>query len=175
MQVFVALLRAVNVGGTGKLSMANLRAMAEEAGLTQVQSYIQSGNLVFASARTPEQIKAALEDRLQNRIGKPVGVVIRSAQQMQQVVAANLFPHAQASKVGVLFLDQAPPPDTATTATGRADEEIQLGEREVFIHYPSGMGRTKLKFAALSKGTMRNINTITKLAQIAAEAANPAP
>lgn len=143
--------------------------MAEETGLTDVQTYIQSGNLVFSSTDRPSDIKMTLEQRLQEYAGKPVGVVIRTANEIQDVLDANPFPNAEPSKVGVLFLDGAPPPDTKKKAKGRAEEQIEFGDREVFVHYPSGMGRTKLRFAAMSDGTVRNINTVAKLVKMAAD------
>lgn len=172
MRTFIALLRAVNVGGTGKLPMTELRSMAEAAGFSDVRTYIQSGNLVFSSSEELSAIRNALEGRLEDYAGKPVGVLLRTAGEMQEVLEANPFPHAEPSKVGVLFLDASPPSDTIETVKGQADEEVALGQREVFIHYPSGMGRTKLRLPALatmSEGTTRNINTVAKLAKMAAE------
>ena len=68
-----------------------------------------------------------------------------------------------------IFLDEPPPRDAAERATGRADEEIRLGRREIYVHYGDGMGRSRLKIPAAKAGTARNINTITKLAEMAAE------
>jgi len=170
MQTFIALLRAVNVGGTGKLPMAELRSMAEAAGFTDVRTYIQSGNLVFSSSDELPAVRQALEKRLEDYAGKPVGVLLRNAKEMRNVLEANPFRGAEPSKVGVLFLDASPPADTARTAKGQVGEEIALGQREVFIHYPSGMGRTKLRLPALSAmpgGTTRNINTVAKLVEMA--------
>jgi uncharacterized protein (DUF1697 family) len=170
MQTLIALLRAVNVGGTGKLPMMELRAMAEAAGFTDVRTYIQSGNLVFSTAHAPSIPKAAPEKRPEAYAGKPVGVVIRTSQEMQAVLNANPFPNAEPARVGVLFLYVSPSPKTVETAKGQANEEIEHGEREIFVHYPSGMGRTKLQLAAMSQGTVRNINTVAKLSAMAVEA-----
>ena len=172
MRTLIALLRAVNVGGTGKLPMAELRSMAETAGFTSARTYIQSGNLVFSSSEELPAIRDALERRLEDYAGKPIGILLRTVDEVQAVLDANPFPQAEPSKVGVLFLDAPPPSDTIETVKGKADEELALGPREVFIHYPSGMGRTKLKLPALSglsEGTTRNINTIAKLVKLAAE------
>ena len=168
METLIALLRAVNVGGTGKLPMAKLRSMAEASGFVRVKTYIQSGNLVFATDRKSNEAKAILEKRLETYAGKPVGVVVRTPEEMRAILEANPFPDAEPSKIGVLFLDTAPPSDTVEAAKGRADEQIVLGEREVFVHYPSGMGRTKLRFPAMKDGTVRNINTIAKLKDMSA-------
>lgn len=168
METLIALLRAVNVGGTGKLPMAQLRSMAEASGFVRVKTYIQSGNLVFATDRRPNEVKAILEKRLETYAGKPVGVTVRTPEEMRAILEANPFSDAEPSKIGVLFLDTAPPSDTVEAAKGRADEQIVLGEREVFVHYPSGMGRSKLRFPAMKDGTVRNINTIEKLKEMSA-------
>ncbi|WP_298432353.1 DUF1697 domain-containing protein [uncultured Jannaschia sp.] len=166
MHTLIALLRAVNVGGTSKLPMAELRAMAEAEGFGAVRTYIRSGNLVFETDRGQDHVKTALETRLEAYAGRPVGVILRTAEEMSAILAANPFPDAERSKVGVLFLDAAPPPDTCDAAKWHADEEIALGTREVFVHYPSGMGRTKLRLPAMADGTMRNVNTVAKLADM---------
>ncbi|SEV88106.1 Uncharacterized conserved protein, DUF1697 family [Aliiroseovarius sediminilitoris] len=166
MKTRVALLRAINVGGTGKLPMTELRSMAEAAGLTDVRTYIQSGNLVFSTADDLPTVKTALEKSLETYAGKPVGVFVRTAQDMQDVLDANPFPNAEPSKVGVLFLDTPPPSKTIEEAKGQADEEIGLGEREVYVHFPSGMGKSRLRLAAMSNGTLRNINTVAKLVKM---------
>ena len=169
MATFVALLRAVNVGGTGTLQMTDLRAIAEEAGLEDARTYIQSGNLVFRSDRGPEAIKAALEDGLRIYAGKPVEVVLRTAAEMRTVLDANPFPDAAPNRIGVLFLDGAPSRDSAEEAKGCTDEEIVLGDREVFVHYPSGMGRSRLRMRTMAKGTVRNLNTVAKLVALATQ------
>ena len=166
MRTLIGLLAAVNVGGSGKLPMAELRSMAEACGFVQVRTYIQSGNLVFATDRDPDAARAVLEQRLETHAGKPVRVFIRTPEELCGILAANPFPDAEPSKVGVLFLDMPPPSDAIETAKGRADEQIALGSREVFVHYPSGMGRSKLRFPAVTAGTVRNVNTIAKLAEM---------
>ena len=96
-QTRVALLRAVNVGGTGGLPMADLHLIAQAVGLTDVRTYIQSGNLVVSTPDDPAAVKAALEDRLKAYVGRPVGVVIRTADEMRAVLHANPFPQADPS------------------------------------------------------------------------------
>jgi len=168
MASYVALLRAVNVGGTGKLSMADLKTMCSDAGFTQIQTYIASGNVAFKSAASPKKVKSEVEARLLNYAGKPVGVVIRTASEMVAVHAANPFPKAAPNRTAVIFLDEAPPADAFSHAVGKKDEEMQLGAREIYVHYPGGMGSSKLKIPAAKTGTARNMNTVAKLAEMAA-------
>ena len=167
MSKFVALVRAVNVGGTGKLPMDVLRDICQRAGFADIRTYIQSGNVIFDAGVTADVVKTKLEARLKDHVGKPVGVIVRDADQMRSVLECNPFPQAPPSKVAVLFLDQKPPPHAAGTAKGQADEEIVLGEREIFIHYPSGMEHSRLRLVAMDTGTARNLNTVAKLAAMA--------
>ena len=169
MGAFVALLRAVNVGGTGKLPMSELKAMCEELGFGAVRTYIASGNVVFTSRKSEAAVKAALEKRLQAYAGKPVGVLVRSADEMAQVAADNPFPKAAPNRTVAIFLDGKPPKDAIGAVRGQKDEEIKLGRREIYVHYGDGMGQSKLVIPAAKAGTARNINTIATLAKMAAE------
>jgi uncharacterized protein (DUF1697 family) len=169
MASFVALLRAVNVGGTGKLPMTELKAMCEEIGFTSVRTYIASGNVIFASRKSETAVKAALEKRLQAYAGKAVGVLVRSAAEMAQVSADNPFPNAAPNRTMAIFLDEAPPKDTLGTVRGRKDEEIKLGKREIYVHYGEGIGQSKLVIPAAKPGTARNMHTVAVLAKMAAE------
>jgi uncharacterized protein (DUF1697 family) len=167
---YVALLRAVNVGGTGKLPMADLRALCVDAGFTGVATYIASGNVVFDSALAAAKVKAELEGRLRVYAGRPVGVCVRSASELAAVLAGNPFPHAKPSFAFAIFLDLPPANDALDDVAGVVDEEARLGQREIYVHYPSGMGRSKLKIPAVRLGTARNMKTIAKLAAMAAKA-----
>ncbi|MFB9266292.1 DUF1697 domain-containing protein [Bradyrhizobium erythrophlei] len=165
---YVALLRAVNVGGTGKLPMTELKAMCIDEGFADVQTYIASGNVVFSSKLGAAKVKAALEKRLAAYAGKPVGVAIRTADEMAAVLKANPFSKEPPNWTVAIFLDEAPPRDALKDVKGQQDEQIRLGKREIYVAYGSGMGRSKLKIPAAANGTARNINTIAKLAELAA-------
>jgi uncharacterized protein (DUF1697 family) len=166
---YVALLRAVNVGGTGKLPMAEVRSMCLDAGFTRVETYIASGNVVFESKSAASKVKAELEARLLAYAKKPIGVVLRTATEMAAVLEANPFPRAEPKFTYAIFLDHRPPRDALDHVTGQADEEMRLGKREIYVHYASGMGRSKLRIPAAKTGTARNMNTVAKLAEIAAK------
>lgn len=164
MTIFVALLRAVNVGGAGKLPMSELRAMCESAGFSRPRTYIASGNVVFESAESEAGAKAKLERALEIHAGKPVGVLLRSGAEMAAVLAANPFPGAQPNRTVAIFLDDPPPADAIAAASGLGDEQLALGAREIYVHYGSGMARSKLQIPAARNGTARNMNTIATLA-----------
>jgi uncharacterized protein (DUF1697 family) len=168
MTAFIALLRAVNVGGTGKLPMSELAAMCEAAGHRAVKTYIASGNVVFESGKPEAAVKADLEARLAAYAGKPVGVVVRTAAEMAAVREANPFPDAPGNRTITIFLDAAPPADALAKAVGCKDEVMALGLREIYVLYDEGMGTSKLRIPAAKAGTARNMNTVAKLAALAA-------
>ena len=166
--MFVVLLRAVNVGGTGKLPMSDLKRLCEKAGFQNVRTYIASGNVVAERDGSEADAKAALEAELRAYAGKPVGVSVRTAAEMAEVVADNPFSGRAANLTAAIFLDRAPPPEALKAIKGQANEEVRLGAREIYVHYPDGIGRSKLRIPAASEGTARNMNTVAKLAAMAA-------
>ena len=162
---WVALLRAVNVGGTGKLPMAELKALCEELGFAGVRTYIASGNVVLSSALDETGVRAALEAALQERYGKPIGVLVRSGADMAAAVAANPWPDRPGNRVVALFTDAPPSLDGLR---GQQGERLALGPRALFIDYGEGMADSKLVVPASKTGTARNMNTVAKLAELAA-------
>jgi uncharacterized protein (DUF1697 family) len=170
MTTYVALLRAINVGGTGKLPMADLRSMCVEAGYARVRTYIASGNVIFESGRSEAKVVAELEKRLAAYAGKPVGVLVRSRAELADVLAANPFPEAAAARTVAIFLAKPPPADAIERAAGARDEEVGLGTPAIYVHYPDGIGISKLRIPAARDGTARNMRTIAKLVELASEA-----
>ena len=168
MTSYVALLRAVNVGGTGKLAMSELNAMCEAAGFEGVRTYIASGNVVFTSRLAEKAVKRALEQRLQDYAGRPVGAMVRSAAEMAAVLAANPFAEAPGNRTVAIFLDASPPATALHDVPGAKGERLALGRREIYVHYGDGMADSRLKIPAAIAGTARNMNTIARLADMAA-------
>lgn len=166
MTAYVALLRAVNVGGTGALPMTTLRALAEECGFSGARTYIASGNLLFDSGLDERQVKAAVEARLARWAGKPIAVFVRTAAELAAIVAANPFPDAHGSRHMVFFYDAPPPPDLIERCRDRAGERLALGARELHVDYGPGIRTSKLKIPDKESRTARNMNTVTKLAQL---------
>jgi uncharacterized protein (DUF1697 family) len=166
MAIFVALLRAVNVGGTGKLPMSELRELCEHAGFANVTTYIQSGNVVFTSELAAAKVRQKLETALRTKMGKPVGVLLRTPAQLETIVKRNPFKKAAPNQVLVLFLDRAAPKGALAEIEIPGREKLEGSGREVFIHYPDGMGRSKLKTPFAKTATGRNLNTVRKLAEL---------
>ena len=92
MPVLVVLLRGVNVGGTGKLPMSDLKRLCEKAGFRNVRTYIASGNVVADRDGSETEARAAIEAELRTYAGKPVGVIVRTAAEMAKVVANTPSP-----------------------------------------------------------------------------------
>jgi uncharacterized protein (DUF1697 family) len=167
---YVALLRAVNLGPTNKLPMTELRRIAEEAAFTNVRTFIASGNVVFESNLKESAVKAELEKRLRDFAGKPIDLCVRTASEMAAIVRDFPFKDVAKNRGVVIFLDSKPPAGALESVSGQEDEKVTLGKREIHVAYgEKGIGRSRLKIPAADSGTARNINTVAKLAEMAAE------
>ncbi len=167
MKTFVAFLRAVNVGSTGKLPMADLRDLCERLGFEGVRTYIASGNVVLRSAKSRAAVSKALETSLEAYAGKPVGVFLRTPAELRALLDDNPFAQRDPKRTLVIFLAARPPPGTIAEARGRDNEEIVLGRREIYVWYEDGVGRSRLRVPAAESGTARNVNTLRKMLALA--------
>lgn len=172
MPVYVALLRAINVGGTGKLPMAELKSLCEGLGFADVSTFIQSGNVIFRDGGDQEEIAARLDAALAERLSKPPGVFLRRPGELAAIAKANPFAAMEPNRVLVSFFAEPVPEDALYGLVAPDGEEVVALGREIFVHYPIGSGRSKIKLPILKTGTSRNINTIVKLAALAAELEN---
>jgi uncharacterized protein (DUF1697 family) len=161
-------LRAVNLGKR-QLRMEDLRRIATDLGLDSPRTFIASGNLLFRSDSDEPSLKSLLEAALVEHMGATVGVMIRTAAEIEQVADANPFKEEPGNRVAAIFLDRAPPPDALDQAKNVKNERMALGTREIYVYYPAGQADTKLKIAAAAAGTARNMNTVRKLAELARE------
>ena len=162
MAVFVALLRALNVGGN-MLSMEDLAGCCVAAGFGAPKTYIRSGNVVFTSKLSEPKVKLALEKQLAKHMGKPIGVHVRTADELEQALAHNPFKSEAPARVIIFFLDEPVPNKTLTELKIPGREQVEAHGREVYIHYADGIGESKLKLPFASQGTGRNVNTTSKL------------
>jgi uncharacterized protein (DUF1697 family) len=166
MTTYIALLRAVNVGGTGKLPMADLKALCAELGFRQIETYIASGNVVFDCDMSAARMEAQLEKRLLAYAGRTVGVFVRTASEMRAILKRNPFSDKEPKLTYAFFLNEKPPSDALDEVRGRDGEELRLGQREIYVYYPTGMGKSKLQIPAAKLGTSRNLNTVAKLVEM---------
>jgi uncharacterized protein (DUF1697 family) len=181
MTTFIALLRGINVGGHKKIAMAELRALCADCGCASVQSYIQSGNLVFASPGAEAAIAADLEAAIAARFGFAVDVLVRSAQKWPTLRKGNPFPQATATEPNLVLMALAKrsPHKEAVAALrehARSGERIESAGEAIWFHFPQGVARSKLSPALIdrlvgSPVTARNVRTVDKLAELAAACA----
>ncbi len=170
----IALLRGINVGGGNKVPMAELRALCGTLGWGSVETYIQSGNVVFEAEG--EGHEAALENAVAERFGLSIPVAVRAADQWSAYIASNPFPNAAESEPNrlLLTLSKAPlAPDAVAALRKRASfgERVAEAAGALWIHYPDGAGRSKLMPGLIdrlagSPCTSRNWRTAVKIGEM---------
>jgi len=178
MPVVISLLRAVNVGGHAVIKMADLRALYESLKFQSVQSYVQSGNVIF---RTDEKDLAKITRKIQGaiakRFGVTPGVILRTTAEMRDVVRRNPFAKRkgiESNRLHVSFLETK----LESTACDQLAEIVLTSEElipsggELFIYCSNGMGKSKIPWAKVdricgTRGTARNWNSVTKLLEMA--------
>ena len=168
MTAFVALIRAVNVSGTGKLPKEELKAMGEACGFDDCRTFINSGNLLFASDLAESGVQKRLEDKLAAYFGKPTAVFVRSASELADAVKRNPFNDDKPSRVMAHFIDEKPSQVMVDAARDVQGERMALGPRLIYVSYGEGIGKSKLKLPAVKKGTARNMNSVARIAELLA-------
>jgi len=183
MTTWIALLRGINVTGHNPIAMPELRRLCEGLGHRAVQTYIQSGNLVFEAVdgAAAAEVEAALEDAIRERFGLAVPVIVRRGDEWPRYLAGNPFPAAAAADARhlLLALSKAPPREDAVEglrARAAAGERLELVGDAIWIHYVAGVARSKLSPAVLdrlvgSPVTGRNWRTVQQLAHMVGAAA----
>jgi uncharacterized protein (DUF1697 family) len=167
--VYVAFLRGINLGPTNKISMPELRKMAEDLGYSDVASYINSGNLIFTSPKKAATLEREIASGIAKRFGNSIDVAVRTPAQLKKILAENPYPDGSPSQVTVAFLTKAAPVEAKKKVAAIATdaEPFTFAGSEVYVHYSNGMGRSKLaeKFSSVVgvSSTVRNINTVTKV------------
>lgn len=166
MRKLAILLRAVNVGGTGKLPMQDLRSMCERRGFSNPKTLLASGNVVVETDQAPETVRETMEAELEDYAGKPVGVFVLDLQWMADIQKQHPFGDHAPSQCGILFVDEMPDQSELATAKGLKDEVLTPGANVLYVLFPSGMGKSKLVIPGSKSGTMRNLNTVNKLVEL---------
>ena len=163
MATYAAFLRAINVGGTGKLPMADLRELCEGLGLRRVQTYVQSGNVVFQTRKGAARVHSELEGALAERMGKPVPVLLRREEELATLIEQNPFPKAQPNRLLVYLTDATIDEAAVARCPTPGGEHLQVGTRSIYVWYPEGQGRSKLKVPHAKEATARNLRTLGKV------------
>lgn len=178
MTVIISMLRGMNLGPHNRVKMVDLRALYESLKLRDAQSYVQSGNVIF---RTDEKDVSALAKRIEAGIEKRFGfrtpVILRTPTELREAIAKNPFAkrhEIEPSKLLVTFLDRDPGKEIREQVLkiNTEPEELQMEGREVYIYFPNGMGRPKMKWAAIERvlktqWTGRNWNSVQKMSEMA--------
>jgi uncharacterized protein (DUF1697 family) len=182
MITYVALLRAINLGPRNQIKMADLRAMFAVLGYGDVQTYIQSGNVVFQAEEDEQSLRQRIEQQIEATFGFPVTVALRASDEMALISAQSPYPPdalAEDESLYVALLTETPSPEGADRllASETAPDEFRLIGREVYLLYRRSMRDTKLTNTLLEKklgvaATTRNWRTITTLAAMSAALAN---
>lgn len=169
---YALLLRGVNVGTKNKLPMADLRSMLEKIGCEDVSTYVQSGNAVLTTSLPKAKLLAAVEEVLEEYMGRPIATTVRTAAELQTIVDENPFEDVADNPKYLCVTFLSGRPKAATVAPLKEhdwDPELfQVSGYQVYTWYPSGQARSDLA-AALGKlrfegtATTRNWNTVLKL------------
>jgi uncharacterized protein (DUF1697 family) len=177
MPTYVILLRAVNVGGTGKLPMADFKRVLAQLGFKNVETYIQSGNAVVDAKASAATVAKAVAAALEKMTGAPAGVVVRTHEELDRLIRDNPYAAeaaADGSKVHVGFLAGPAGKDAATALDAiiakypQRRDRYHLAVDTLYLHLPDGAAETKFSGKGLDKAigvisTGRNWNTVLKL------------
>jgi len=168
-----ALLRGINVGGARKVPMAELREVAAGLGWTQVATHLQSGNLLFSAAGADAELAGELTAALQERFGMHIDVVVRTGEQLRQLVAGHPFADGDPAHVVIACCDRPVSKAAAAKLAGLVaeGERLQVVGADIYADFPEGQARSKLAVQLVSAlkpatGTARNLRTMTKLAEL---------
>jgi uncharacterized protein (DUF1697 family) len=178
MAVVISLLRGINLGAHNRIKMDRLRAIYESLGLRDIETYVQSGNVVFrTAARTLDPLARKIEEDIAREHDIRTLAVLRTCAEWRDVIAGNPFANRTGidpARLLVSFLAGNPSDEgrRKALAVPTDTEEVRIGGRELYIYYTNGLARPKLSMTAVEKalatmGTGRNWNTVLKLLEIA--------
>lgn len=174
--MWIALLRGINLGARNKVAMADLRALFEELGADDVSTYVQSGNVVFRSARSRAELGQAVVEGISERLGLELTVVLLTKAELARLEQGNPFASSEPDpvKLHVTFLAERPQAGRVREL-GKLEfepDEFEVAGTAVYLHCPQGYGRSKLSNAFFEKqlgvaATTRNWRTVKALAELA--------
>ncbi len=181
MTTYVAMLRGINVSGHKIIKMERLRAVFEELGFAHVKTYVQSGNVIFETDKTPAGLAGTIERKILAEFGFEVPVLTKSAKELKDIVGRSPFvkdPAIDKAKLHVTFLANDPPRNALELLQPLAagTEQVRIAGRAVYLYCPNGYGNTKLSNTAIEKrlscrATTRNWATTNKLLEMATQSA----
>jgi uncharacterized protein (DUF1697 family) len=169
--IYIAILRGINVSGSKKLPMAELRTLLAKLDFQKVQTYIQSGNVVFASdEKNQEKLGEQISEAIKKQYDYDVPVLVKTIAEWKTAMANNPFTDKDISKQGITFL--ATIPTVTDFEIDSKDDEFKIINSEVYLYCPNGFGRSKLtnnlfERKLKTQATTRNWKTIHKLLEMA--------
>ncbi|MBC8080212.1 MAG: DUF1697 domain-containing protein [Gorillibacterium sp.] len=176
MTMYIALLRGINVSGQKMIRMVELKQMFEELDLLQVQTYIQSGNVLFESNEEETGLRLRIQQEIERVFGFSVPVVLRTVQELERIIATCPFPVndlPEGESVYVAHLQEAPSQEGIDRLLSYNNEvdELRIHGLDVYILYRQNAGRSKLTTTLIEKrlgvsATTRNWNTVNKLVEM---------
>jgi len=173
-KTFIAILRGVNVSGQKKVNMAELRKQLSNKGLEDVQTYIQSGNIVFASQIEDNKLVDIVQNCLLNHFGFEVPTLVVPSEKLDFIIDENPLRNIDISKLHVTFLKQLPNRQLveALPPSPNSNEEYRIIEDVIYVYCPDGYGRTKINNMFFERklkvtATTRNWKTCLKLRDMA--------
>jgi uncharacterized protein (DUF1697 family) len=174
-QTYVALLRAINLGSHNKIAMPALKAVFESLGAEGVNTYVQSGNVVFRRSGGASTVQRDIERAIASEFGLTITVLLRTKAQLAKLVRDNPFGQSPEKALHVTFLADTPAKARVRELDPTAFEPdtFQIAGREIYLNFPNGYGRSKLSNAYFEKqlevaATTRNWKTVNALAELAA-------
>ena len=176
MAVYVAMLRGINVGGHKRIKMEPLRKSFEALGFEQVKTYIQSGNVVFSTAKlSPAGLSKRIEESILRDFGHSVSVISRTLDEMGETIETNPFLKKRGidpTKLHVMFLPESPVPSDLKQLEGltAAPDQSRCLGKEIYLYLPNGVAESlannPLERRLLKRGTIRNWRTVSNLYQM---------
>jgi uncharacterized protein (DUF1697 family) len=175
MNLFVSLLRGVNVSGHNMIRMAELKALYESLGLADVSTYIQSGNVVLRARRNnPAVLGSLIERAIEERFGFPVVVLLRRPAELARIIRNSPFigrEKIDEQRLYVTFLKTRPSAfavGAAKEAAAKSPDQYEIAGSEIYLHCPHGYGKTLLSNTFFEKqlkvmATTRNWRTVMTL------------
>lgn len=181
MNTFIAILRGINVGGHRKIKMADLKTMLTNLGFVKVNSYIQSGNIVFNSkSNNTKELEISIQTEIENSFKLEVPVLVLKKENWNQIYSNTPFDKRIENEIKFLhvtFLDKKPDDELVKNVLSmdkQLDEEMIFEKTQIYLYYPRGYGKTKFHNGFFEtklkvKATTRNWRTITKLNEMTEE------
>ncbi|WP_100616151.1 DUF1697 domain-containing protein [Confluentibacter citreus] len=176
MKTYIALLRGINVGGHKKVPMATLRELLTTSGLTQVQTYIQSGNVIFQSSEKATQLEETIKKSILGYFGFEVSVIVKTPDELQTILNDCPFPKDKKEHSFFVMLNKIPDAQLVSDALQIAyeNEEIIIKKDALYFYCSTGYGQSKFNMNTFERklkviGTSRNYNTMLKLLSLSAE------